>query len=425
MSLRLLKIAGNTIIVVEHDEDTIRHADHIIDLGPGAGALGGYVTGEGSLKDIEGNSKSLTGLYLSRRKEIPVFKSRYRSELDHLEIKGVKEHNLKNLHVKVPLACLVGVSGVSGSGKSTLVNETIYPIVSNHLNGFARPAGKYKTSKGLKFLDRIIQINQKPIGRTPRSIPATYVGLFQMVRQLFSSLPESQLRGYSPGHFSFNVAGGRCENCKGAGFIKLEMRFLPKTFTRCDVCEGKRYNSEVLNIKYRNKNISDVLNFSVAEALDFFQNHKLISHRLKCLDQVGLGYIRLGQSSTTLSGGEAQRVKLSKELSKTSIGKTLYILDEPTTGLHFEDIKKLIELLRSLVDKGHTVLVIEHNLDVLKCCDYLIDLGPEGGEAGGFVVAEGPPQDVAKNESSHTGRYLKKVLNSKKRKPSHTEEVYV
>ena len=409
-AIERIRDRGNTVIVVEHDEESIYKADKIIDLGPGAGEHGGYLTAEGTLAEIKKNKKSLTGAYLSKRKKIPSYKSNYNKKGDFLELKGLRANNLKNIDVRIPLGCLVGVSGVSGSGKSSLITDTVYPLLANKINQTNKKTGAYSEVKGLEFIDRVTQINQKPIGRTPRSNPITYIGLFQMIRNFFAHLPASQMRGYSVSNFSFNVPGGRCENCKGAGVIKLEMRFLPNVFTPCEICNGKRYQPEILNITYKDKNIYDVLNMSVDQALLFFKNHPYIHQRLKFLQEVGLGYIRLGQSSLTLSGGEAQRIKISKELSKKTNSRTFYILDEPTTGLHFQDVEKLISILRKLSAKKHTVVVIEHHLDVLKSCDYLIDLGYEGGKEGGYIVAEGAPKQVADNPKSSTGQYLKKQL---------------
>lgn len=407
--LKTIRDRGNTIIMVEHDEESIRQADQVIDLGPGAGDHGGAITAMGTVKQIEKDKNSLTGAYLSRRETIPRLPSLYSQENPVLALTGAKEHNLKNIDVSIPLGCLVGISGVSGSGKSTLIKDTLYPVLLNHLNGGEKKklTGAYKDIKGLEPIQKALQINQRPIGRTPRSVPATYTGVFQMIRVLFSQLPAARMKGHKPGHFSFNVSGGRCEKCLGGGYIKMEMGFLPNVFALCSECQGHRYGPGILDIKYKGKNIFEVLDMTVSQALLFFQNHPYISSRLSFLEEVGLGYIRLGQSSTTLSGGEAQRIKLSRELAKNTKGHILYILDEPTTGLHFHDIKKLIELLRKLVRKSRTVVVIEHNLDVLKSCDYLIDLGPEGGEEGGYVVATGRPEEVAKAKKSHTGKYLK------------------
>ena len=409
-AIQKIRDRGNTVIVVEHDEESIYTADKIIDLGPGAGKHGGFLIAEGTINEIKKNKKSLTGAYLSKRKKIPLYKSRYSKKNKTLNLKGLKANNLKNIDVNIPLSCLVGVSGVSGSGKSSVVTDTLYPLLFNHINKSNYPAGAYSQAKGIENIQRVIQINQKPIGRTPRSNPVTYIGVFQMIRNFFANLPESKIRGFKPSSFSFNVPGGRCENCKGAGSIKLEMRFLPNVFTTCEVCEGKRYNPDILNISYKDKNIYDILNMSVDTATDFFKNHPYIYHRLKFLKAVGLSYISLGQSSVTLSGGEAQRVKLSKELAKKTNAHCFYILDEPTTGLHFEDVKRLIAILRKFSEQGHTVLVIEHHLDILKSCDYLIDLGPKGGAKGGYIVAQGTPKQVANNPKSWTGKYLKKYF---------------
>lgn len=409
-AIERIRDRGNTVIMVEHDEESICKADKIIDLGPGAGEHGGFLTAEGTLEEIKKNKNSLTGAYLSKRKKIPSYKNNYNKNGSFLELKGLRANNLKNINVRIPLGCLVGVSGVSGSGKSSLITDTVYPILLNKINQSNKKTGPYSSVKGFELVDRVVQINQKPIGRTPRSNPITYVSLFQMIRNFFAELPSAQIRGYSSSHFSFNVPGGRCENCKGAGAVKLEMRFLPDVFTPCEICGGKRYQPELLNITYQEKNIYDILSMSVDQALLFFKNHPYIHQRLKFLQEVGLGYIRLGQSSLTLSGGEAQRIKISKELSKRSHVKTFYILDEPTTGLHFQDVEKLIAILRQLVEKKHTVVVIEHHLDVLKSCDYLIDLGYEGGKGGGYIVAEGPPDEATENPKSATGRSLKNIF---------------
>ena len=411
-ALKTIRDRGNTVVMVEHDEESIRYADEVIDLGPLAGVKGGHITARGSLRDIIKNPKSLTGAYLSGKEVIPPVKSLWTGREPLLEIKGAKKHNLKSIDVKIPLGRVVGVSGVSGSGKSTLVLDTVYPILFSRIAGqnFVKTTALCRSVKGLKFVDRVIRVTQKPIGKTPRSIPATYVGVFQMIRALFSFLPPARLRGFSPGHFSFNIHGGRCETCKGRGAIKLEMRFLPDVWIPCEVCQGERYHRDILNIRYKGKSISDVLKMTVDEAVLFFRNHSWIYDKLKFLQDVGLGYVALGQSSATLSGGEAQRIKLSRELSRKSSVRTFYVLDEPTTGLHFHDIRRLIELMRRLSEKGHTVVVIEHNLDVLKSCDYLLDLGPEGGERGGRIIAEGPPSALAKNPKSVTGKYLKKIL---------------
>ena len=416
--LEKIRNRGNTVVMVEHDEESISHADQVIDLGPGAGTKGGYITAQGTLEEIKKNPKSLTGAYLSQKKSIPLVKSAYTGTEAALKVQGAKKNNLRDINVKIPLGRLTGVSGVSGSGKSTLILDTVYPLLLNHLTGMNVVDEKKlcRSVSGLSSIDGVIPINQKPIGRTPRSVPVTYVQMFQHIRSLFSGLPSARMRGLTPGHFSFNIQGGRCENCKGRGSVKLEMRFLPDVWTLCDTCQGDRYNQDILTVRYKEKNISDVLKMTVDEAVPFFKNHKLIYNRLKFLNDVGLGYIALGQNSATLSGGEAQRIKLSRELSKNSRGRAFYILDEPTTGLHFDDIKRLIDLLLRLSRKGHTVVVIEHNLEVLKCCDYLLDLGPEGGRRGGQVVAEGPPIKVAKNPKSWTGRCLKQLLQKSRGK---------
>ena len=412
-AVKKIRDRGNTVVIVEHDEESIRQSDKIIDLGPGAGVHGGFLIAEGTLEEIKKNKKSLTGAYLSKRKTIPLYKSLKLDKAPQLKLRGLRANNLKNINLDVPLSCLVGVSGVSGSGKSSLVTDTIYPLLSNFINKTNRPVGAYSKVYGLEQIKRVVSINQKPIGRTPRSNPVTYVGVFQLIRNFFALLPESKVRGWTTGSFSFNVPGGRCENCKGAGSIKLEMRFLPDVHTTCEVCQGKRYHPEILNITYKNKNIYDVLNMSVEEAVQFFKNHPHIHHRLNFLKKVGLSYISLGQSSLTLSGGEAQRVKLSKELSKKTNVHSFYILDEPTTGLHFQDVENLMSILRQLRDQGHTVLVIEHHLDILKSCDHLIDLGPEGGEGGGKIVAQGSVQEVIDNPNSWTGKYLNPYFHNR------------
>lgn len=409
-TLKHLRDQGNTLIVVEHDEDTIREADYIVDVGPGAGVHGGQIVAQGSLQDIINNPNSITGDYLSGRKQIPVPKERRKGNGHFLEVKGCQENNLKNINVKIPLGTLTCVTGVSGSGKSTLVNQIINRRLATELNG-ARPNwGRHKEIKGLEYLDKVIDIDQSPIGRTPRSNPATYTGLFTHIRDLFASTAEAKMRGYKSGRFSFNVKGGRCEACDGDGIIKIEMHFLPDVYVACEVCGGKRYNRETLEVHYKGKNISEVLDMTVEEGLEFFQNIASIRRKLETLHYVGLSYIKIGQPSTQLSGGEAQRVKLATELSRRSTGKTFYILDEPTTGLHTADVHKLVEVLQKLVEQGNTVLVIEHNLDVIKTADYIIDLGPEGGDKGGTVVCTGTPEEVAQCEKSYTGKYLKKML---------------
>jgi excinuclease ABC subunit A len=409
-TLEQLKDLGNTVIVVEHDEETIRSADHVLDIGPGAGKHGGNVIFAGSPKEIEKNKNSLTGKYLSGKKEIPIPKKRRKGSGKFLEIIGAEEHNLKNINVKIPLNTFVGISGVSGSGKSSLINYVLCPVLSTKLNRAKQRAGKHKEILGTEHLDKIINIDQSPIGRTPRSNPATYTGVFSDIRELFASTTEAKLRGYRDGRFSFNVKGGRCESCQGEGMVKIEMHFLPDIYVPCEVCKGKRYNAETLEITWHGKNIADVLHMTVEEALEFFDAIPQINNKLSTLNSVGLGYIMLGQSAITLSGGEAQRVKLSTELAKRSTGNTIYVLDEPTTGLHFEDVKKLLGVLQALVDKGNTVVTIEHNLDVIKSVDYVIDLGPEGGDEGGEVITTGTPEEVAKCKKSYTGEFLKKIL---------------
>jgi excinuclease ABC subunit A len=409
-TLKNLRDLGNTVIVVEHDEETIRSADHIIDVGPGAGAEGGHVVVSGTIDDIISCEDSLTGVYLSGKEKIPVPFERRLPNGKSLLIRGAREHNLKGIDVEIPLGIFLCVTGVSGSGKSTLINEILYKKLSHDLNRAQVKPGAHDGLLGLEYLDRVINVDQSPIGRTPRSNPATYTGTFDIIRQTFALTPEARARGYRPGRFSFNVKGGRCEACRGDGIIKIEMHFLPDVYVPCEVCRGKRYNRETLEIKYKGKTIADVLDMRVDEALEFFWNIPRIKRKLETLYGVGLGYIKLGQPATTLSGGEAQRVKLATELSRRSNGRTLYILDEPTTGLHFADIHRLLEVLGRLVDAGDTVLVIEHNLDVIKTADYIIDLGPEGGERGGTVVASGTPEEVAEAEASYTGYFLRKVL---------------
>jgi len=396
--------------VVEHDEDTMRAADYLIDIGPGAGVHGGEVVAAGTPEEVMANEQSLTGQYLSGKKKIEVPKTRRRGNGEMLTVRGACENNLKNVDVAVPLGTFTCVTGVSGSGKSSLVNEIIYKKLGADLNRMKIHAGRHRCIEGEEYLDKVICIDQTPIGRTPRSNPATYTILFNDIRDLFASTPDAKARGYSAGRFSFNVRGGRCEACSGDGQLKIEMHFLPDIYVPCEVCKGKRYNRETLEVRYKSKNIADVLEMTVEEALEFFRDLPKLSGKLQTLVDVGLGYIRLGQSSTTLSGGEAQRVKLATELSKRATGRTIYILDEPTTGLHSDDVKKLLGVLQRLVDVGNTVLVIEHNLDVIKSADYLIDLGPEGGSGGGEIVATGTPEEVAANEKSYTGQYLKKIL---------------
>ncbi|MBU5255053.1 excinuclease ABC subunit UvrA [Tissierella praeacuta] len=409
-TLRNLTDLGNTLIVVEHDEDTMYAADHIVDIGPGAGIHGGYIVGEGTVDEIKSNPESITGLYLSGKKKIEVPKERRQPNGKWLEIIGAEENNLKNIDVKIPLGLFTCVTGVSGSGKSSLVNQILHKTLAQKLNGAKTKAGKYKEIKGIEYLDKVIDIDQSPIGRTPRSNPATYTGVFDHMRDVFAMTNEAKMRGYQKGRFSFNVKGGRCEACSGDGILKVEMHFLPDVYVPCEVCKGKRYNRETLQVKYKGKTISDVLDMTVEEGVEFFKNIPKISRKLETLFDVGLGYIKIGQSSTELSGGEAQRVKLATELSKRSTGKTIYILDEPTTGLHVADIHKLIKVLNQLVEGGNTVVVIEHNLDVIKTADYIIDLGPEGGDKGGTIVTTGTPEEVAKVKKSYTGQFLKKVL---------------
>ena len=409
-TLTRLRDIGNTVIVVEHDEDAIRSADYLVDMGPGAGDLGGNVMAKGTVDEVLKNPNSLTAQYLNGVKKIEVPKKRRKGNGKFIELKGAKTNNLKNVNVKIPLGTFTCVTGVSGGGKSSLILETLFKALDKEVNGSRVPAGRYDSISGVENIDKIIDIDQSPIGRTPRSNPATYTGLFTNIRDWFAGLPEAKARGYTAGRFSFNVVGGRCEACKGDGVTKIEMHFLPDVYVECDECHGKRFNRETLEVKYRNKSISDVLDMTVDEAYKFFEAIPSIKNRLSLLQQVGLGYIHLGQQATTLSGGEAQRIKLSKELSKRATGRTLYILDEPTTGLHFEDINKLLQVLHTLVDQGNTVVVIEHNLDVIKTADYIIDLGPEGGDGGGKIIAKGTPEEVAKVETSYTAKYLKKYL---------------
>lgn len=414
---RLLKILfhikdrGNTILMVEHDEKTIRSADHLIDLGPLAGSKGGYIIAEGSAQDIMKSSNSITGHYLSGRKKIPLPDNRKTGTGKMLEIKGASGNNLKKVNVKIPLSCLVGVTGVSGSGKSTLIMDTLYRALLKHLNqcSLMEPFA-HREINGLHFLDRVVAVNQKPIGRTPRSVPATYVGIMSPIRSLMAQVPAARVRGYTAGDFSFNIKGGRCEHCFGTGQIKQEMLFLPSAVLPCDICQGRRYSNEILNVLYKGKNISDILSMDVSTARRFFVHHSLMRYQLNLLEQVGLGYLTLGQNSMTLSGGEAQRIKLTRELAKRNTGRTLYILDEPTTGLHFKDIEQLIFVLKKLTEKGSTVIVIEHQMDVIKSCDYLIDLGPGGGRHGGEVIATGTPEQVAQSSKSVTAPFLQSVL---------------
>lgn len=409
-TLEKLREAGNTVLVVEHDEETIERADWIVDIGPGAGIYGGEVIAEGTLDDIKNNPNSLTGKYMSGKLCVSVPKNRREGNEKFIEVIGADEHNLKNISVKFPLGKFVSVTGVSGSGKSTLVNEILFNALNRVINRSKAEPGKHKEIKGIHHVDKIIDIDQSPIGRTPRSNPATYTGVFTEVRDLFTNLPEAKARGYKVGRFSFNVKGGRCEACEGDGSIKVEMHFLPDVFLTCEVCGGKRYNKETLQIKYKMKSIADVLELTVDEAMEFFVNIPSIRRKIQVLQDVGLGYVHLGQAATTLSGGEAQRIKLAKELSKIGTGKTLYILDEPTVGLHFDDVKKLISVLQALVDKGNSVIVIEHNMDIIKVSDWIIDLGPEGGDKGGEIIFEGTPEQILKEEKNYTGLYLRRYL---------------
>ena len=409
-TLKKLRDLGNTLLVVEHDEDTMYAADQIIDIGPGAGVHGGQVMAQGTAEEIKNIPGSITGDYLSGRKRINVPKTRRKGNKKNIEVVGAVENNLKNISVKIPLGKFICVTGVSGSGKSTLINEVLYKNISQQLNGSNEKPGKCKQVKGLENIDKIINIDQSPIGRTPRSNPATYTGTFDLIRDIFAGTNEAKMRGYEKGRFSFNVSGGRCESCSGDGVHRIEMHFLPDVYVPCEVCKGKRYNRETLEVKYKGKNIADVLDMTVEEALEFFANIPKIKQKIQTLYDVGLGYIKLGQPSTTLSGGEAQRVKLATELSKRATGKTLYILDEPTTGLHIADVHRLVDILQRLVDTGNTIIVIEHNLDLIKTADHIIDLGPEGGDAGGEVVAVGTPEQICKNERSYTGKFLKKYL---------------
>ena len=409
-TLKKLRDLGNTVLVVEHDEDTMYAADQIIDIGPGAGVHGGNVMAQGTAEEVKLVSDSVTGQYLSGRKQIKVPAKRRKSNGRSIEVKGATEHNLKNVNVKFPLGQFICVTGVSGSGKSTLVNEVLYKSIAKELNGSNEKPGKCKEITGLDNIDKIINIDQSPIGRTPRSNPATYTGVFDIIRDIFANTNEAKMRGYEKGRFSFNVDGGRCEACNGDGILRIEMHFLPDIYVPCEVCKGKRYNKETLEVKYKGKTIADVLDMTVEEALQFFENIPRIKQKIQTLYDVGLGYIKLGQPSTTLSGGEAQRIKLAAELSKKATGKTLYILDEPTTGLHIADVHKLVEILQRLVDTGNSIIVIEHNLDLIKTADYIIDLGPEGGDNGGQVVAVGSPEQIVKNDRSYTGKFLKKYI---------------
>lgn len=409
-ALKNLRNMGNTLLVVEHDEDTMWVADHIVDIGPGAGSQGGYVVAQGTAEEIMAVPESVTGQYLSHKKFIPVPEKRRQGNGNFLEILGAEENNLKNVHLKLPLGVFTVITGVSGSGKSTLINEILYKAVASKLYRIKGRPGKFKKLLGMENVDKVIDIDQSPIGRTPRSNPATYTGVFDLIRTLFSQCSEAKMRGYKPGRFSFNIKGGRCETCKGDGIIKIEMHFLSDVYVPCEVCGGARYNQETLEVKYKGKSIADVLDMTIEEAVEFFKNVPRIANKLQVLQDVGLGYVKLGQSATTLSGGEAQRVKLATELSRRSTGKTLYILDEPTTGLHTADIHRLLEILQRLVDGGDSVVVIEHNLDVIKSADYIVDLGPEGGDKGGTIVAQGTPEEIVKVKASYTGKFLKPML---------------
>jgi excinuclease ABC subunit A len=412
-SLEQLRDTGNSVIVVEHDKEMMLNADYVVDLGPFAGRHGGKIVGAGTPEEIlKGNS--LTSQYLRGEKKIEVPNDRRPGNGKTLQLKGCTGNNLKDIDVEFPLGKFICITGVSGSGKSTLINETLQPILSKHFYKSVKDAMPFKMVEGIDNLDKVVQVDQSPIGRTPRSNPVTYTGVFSDIRDLFTLLPESKIRGYKPGRFSFNVKGGRCEECQGGGMKLIEMNFLPDVYVHCDKCNGKRYNRETLEVRYRGKSISDILDMTITQSVEFFESYPKILHKLKTLEEVGLGYLTLGQSSTTISGGEAQRVKLATELAKRDTGKTMYILDEPTTGLHFEDIRVLLEVLNRLVDKGNTVVVIEHNMDVIKVADYIIDIGPEGGRGGGKVVATGTPEEVATNKKSITGKYLKEELKHNK-----------
>jgi excinuclease ABC subunit A len=413
-TLQRLRDLGNTVIVVEHDEDTIRSSDWLVDIGPGAGEHGGQVVYSGPVKGVLKVKDSITGQYLSGERSVDVPAMRRKPGKDFLTIRGAREHNLKNLNVKIPLGCFVAVTGVSGSGKSTLIRDILLPSLMQKIYKSKDAPGRHTGVDGVMHLDKVIDMDQSPIGRTPRSNPATYTGVFDDIRKLFASTPEAKVRGYQPGRFSFNVPGGRCEACSGDGTIKIEMHFLPDVYVPCEVCKGARYNRDTLDITFKGKNIAEILDMPIGDAVEFFANQPRIARHMQTFVDVGLAYVRLGQSAPTLSGGEAQRVKLASELSKRSTGRTIYLLDEPTTGLHFEDVRRLLIVLARLVDSGNTVLVIEHNLDVIKSADWVIDLGPEGGSGGGLVVAEGSPEDVSKVKGSHTGRYLLPILNESK-----------
>jgi excinuclease ABC subunit A len=421
-TLKRLRDLDNTVIVVEHDQDTIMASDYVVDLGPGAGENGGYLVFQGTPKELVNNSESITGMYLSDRLSIGE-PGRRRSPKAFINIKGARANNLKNIEVDIPLGVLTCITGVSGSGKSTLVVDTLYPLLKQKLYKSKDRAGEVDGISGYEAIDRVIDIDQSPIGRTPRSNPATYTGIFTHVRELFAKLPESRMRGYKEGRFSFNVKGGRCETCTGEGFVKIEMQFLPDVYIVCDVCKGKRYNLDTLEVKYKGKSVADVLEMTVTQATEFFEAYPHIKSKLKVLNDVGLGYIRLGQAATTLSGGEAQRIKLSRELSKRDTGRTLYILDEPTTGLHFADIEKLLHVLSELVERGNTIVVIEHNMDVIKCADYIIDMGPEGGEKGGQVIVRGTPEKMILADESYTGMFLKKYWEEQETRRSQNMKI--
>ena len=412
-TLQRLRDLGNTLIVVEHDEDTIRSADWIVDIGPGAGELGGEVVYSGDVAGLAGAEGSITGDYLAKRRRIEIpDKRRERDKNREVTVVGARENNLKDVTVSFPLGVLTAVTGVSGSGKSSLVNSILYQVLANRLNRSRGVPGRHKTVRGVDHLDKVVHVDQSPIGRTPRSNPATYTGVWDHIRKIFAAVPESKVRGYGPGRFSFNVKGGRCESCKGDGTLKIEMNFLPDVYVPCEVCHGARYNRETLEIRYKDKTVADVLDMTIHQAAEFFSASSVIARHLNTLVEVGLGYVRLGQSATTLSGGEAQRVKLATELQRRSTGRTIYVLDEPTTGLHFEDIRKLLGVLQGLVDKGNSVVVIEHNLDVIANADWVIDMGPEGGKGGGTVVVTGTPEKVAATESSYTGQFLAPMLRT-------------
>jgi excinuclease ABC subunit A len=412
-----LRDLGNTVIVVEHDEEAILSADHVIDIGPGAGVHGGQIVAEGKPEDIIKNENSVTGQFLSQKRAIAIPEKRLPvNKKKQISIKEATGHNLKKVNIDIPIGLMTCITGVSGSGKSTLINDTLYPVAANELNGASRDSAEFKSIKGLELLDKVVDIDQSPIGRTPRSNPATYTGIFTPIRELFSGTAEARSRGYAPGRFSFNVKGGRCEACQGDGMVKVEMHFLPDIYVPCDVCQGKRYNRETLEVRYKGINIHQILDLTVEDAREFFDAVPVIARKLQTLIDVGLSYIRLGQSATTLSGGEAQRVKLAKELSRRDTGNTLYILDEPTTGLHFHDVEQLLAVLHRLRDHGNTVIVIEHNLDVIKTADWIVDLGPEGGDNGGEIVVSGTPEAVAVCKKSHTGHFLKEILHKQPKK---------